>query len=77
MPAGRRFIPAGFVEYEAAGIVRVLADVERRAAVFQLARAVGMAVDQLSERLDLVGLGPELDDDHIGHGDASTGEDVL
>jgi hypothetical protein len=27
-----------------------------------------MAIDQLGERQGLVGLGAELDDDHIGHG---------
>jgi hypothetical protein len=28
---------------------------------------VGVAIDQLGECLDLVRLGTELDDDHIGH----------
>jgi hypothetical protein len=67
----RRLVPVGFVEHEAARILRVLADVERKAVVFQRARVVGVPVDQLGERLDLVRLGAELDDDHIGHGKVS------
>jgi hypothetical protein len=56
------------VKHEAGGIVGILADVECQAAVLERARVVGMAVDHLRERLDLVRLGPELHDDHISHG---------
>jgi hypothetical protein len=54
----RRLVPIGLAEHEAAGVLRVLADVEREAAVLP-ARVVGVAVDQPGERLD--GLRPELD----------------
>ena len=62
----RRLIAVDFVEHEADGIVRILTDVERQAAVLERTRIVGVAIDQLSERRDLVRVGAELDDDHIG-----------